>query len=347
MTQTSAPAALSLPSAGYVADRPDLGHAAEGWDLADPAFYAVDPDTPCLLPALAYRSLAFADLEDDAVWTRGWIAVGFPADIPGPGDLLPFSAGHHGIHVQREPDGTVVGRFNKAQHGGCRAVPLQCRTGTQTRCSFTACGYSRDGDSLQAGPDGQPTPAMHQYLGLRPERLLPVAVAEAGPVILARLDPAPDGPEPLPAVLGDATPTFHRIEIDANWKLVLASLARCGPTGAPSIAVETHFPNLVLLSETGQGCAIILQPTALARTLCRIAIMTDGGKPAATERWLGEIDSRLAGVAAFQEGLSRPDGGLVRPPADAAALWVQGELATRILSRSVAAAAGPLYATRL
>lgn len=346
MTRTSAPATLSLPSAGYVADRPDLGHAAEGWDLADPAFYAADPGAPRLLPAPAYRSLAFADLEDDAVWTRGWIAAGFPSDIPSPGDLLPFTAGHHGIHVQREPDGALVGRFNKAQHGGCRAVPLQCRTGTQTRCSFTACGYSRDGDPLRAGPDGQPTPAMHQYLGLRPERLLPVAVAETGPVILVRLDPAPGGPAPLPSAtaFGGMRPTLHRIEIDANWKLVLASLVR---SGASRVAVETRFPNLVLLSDGEEGCAIILQPTALARTQCRIAIVTDEGEAAGPARWLGEIDARIAGVAALQQTLAHLEAGQVRLAADAAALWVQGELAARILSRSDAAAAGPLYATRL
>jgi hypothetical protein len=346
MARTSAPATLSLPSAGYVADRPDLGHAAEGWDLADPAFYAADPHAPRLLPALAYRSLPFADLEDDAVWTRGWIAAGFSAEIPAPGDLLPFTAGHHGIHVQREPDGTLTGRFNKAQHGGCRAVPLQCRTGTQTRCSFTACGYSRDGDPLRAGLDGQPTPAMHQYLGLRPERLLPVAVAEAGPVVLTRLDPGPDGPlPPSPAsVPGDAPPTFHRMEIDANWKLVLASLAR--PAGSTP-AVEACFPNLVWLAGGGEGCAVILQPTALGRTLCRIAVFAEGGDAAAPARWLGEIDARLAGVAALQRVLSRPEMGQERPSADTAALWVQAELAARIRSRSHGAATGPLFATSL
>src|SRR5436305_1887031 len=107
--------ALAVASAGFVPDRPDLGHRAEGLDLADPAFFAdsLDPAAPRLLPPAAYRTLAFAELEDDAVWTRSWLAIGLGAEIPAPGDLLPFTAGHHGLHVQRAAEGGLVGRFNK------------------------------------------------------------------------------------------------------------------------------------------------------------------------------------------------------------------------------------------
>lgn len=359
----AAPPAAPIPCpAGYVADRPDLGHVAEGWNLADPAFFAVGSG---LLPPAAYRSLAFANLEDDAVWTRAWLCIGFAHEIPGCGDLLSFTAGHHGVHVQRGADGTLAGRFNMAQHGGCRAVPLQCRTGTKTRCSFTACGYSRDGDPLPAGPDGLATPAMHQFLGLRPERLLPVATRKAGPLILANLDPAAAEFEPLPL-----PPVLHRLdgrvvyrlEVEANWKLVLAALAGCDrvfPTGRPDrfagsgqgidddadrrpVTVSALFPNLVLLCDAADGgCAVILQPTALGRTLCRITMF--GSAP---DRWLAEIEARNALSCSLQRAVFRLGGADAdRPAADIAARWLQAQLAARILSRPETGVSQPLYTT--
>jgi len=53
------------------------------------------------LDADAYHSLAFARIEDDAIWTREWICIGVDEDIVGVGDLLPFTAGDHAVHVQR------------------------------------------------------------------------------------------------------------------------------------------------------------------------------------------------------------------------------------------------------
>ena len=141
-----------------------------------------------LLPDLAYVSKNFSELEDEKLWTRGWIAVGCQAQIPNPNDLLPFTVGNHGIHVQRNDDGSLSARFNKAQHGGCRAIPLQCQTGKKTRCSFTSCGYSRDRDVISADELNNDTRAMQQYIGLIPERLLLVNVDTWGPFIFVNLD---------------------------------------------------------------------------------------------------------------------------------------------------------------
>lgn len=359
--------ALAVASAGFVPDRPDLGHRAEGFDLANPAFFAdsLDPGAPRLLPPAAYRALAFAELEDDAVWTRSWLAIGLGAEIPSPGDLLPFTAGHHGLHVQREPDGGLVGRFNKAQHGGCRAVPLQCRTGTKTRCSFTACGYSRDGAVLPAGPDG-PTPAMHQYLGLRPERLLPVAARAWGPLVRINLDPAAAPPEPpregLTALAGET----RRAEFSANWKLAMQALAEGEPLAEASdslrltgrlatgelATIAVYFPNLVLIAGRAETCAVMLQPTALGQTLLRIGLLGSGDAESAAaapgrmswDTWLAEIAARMAPAVATQAALTGPEADDPRPT-NAAGLWLQRNIAARVLARPAATETQPLYAT--
>ncbi|MBB2962865.1 hypothetical protein [Methylobacterium sp. R2-1] len=352
---------LAIASAGFVPDRPDLGHRAEGLDLADPAFFAdsLDPSAPRLLPPAAYRALAFAELEDDAVWTRSWLAIGLGTEIPSPGDLLPFTAGHHGIHVQREAEGGLVGRFNKAQHGGCRAVPLQCRTGTKTGCSFTACGYSRDGSVLPAGADG-PTPAMHQYLGLRPERLLPVAAHAWGPLVRINLDREAAPPEAPPEGLVAFAAETRRVEFAANWKLAAQALAEGDRfaeapdslhlTGrlatGETAAIAVHFPNLVLIEARGETCAVILQPTALGQTLLRIGLLgpesaaqadREASRDASWAAWQAEIAARMAPAIAAQTALSGS--------ANAAGLWLQQRIAARVRARPAATDTYPLFAT--
>ncbi|QMU60467.1 MAG: ring-hydroxylating oxygenase subunit alpha [Gammaproteobacteria bacterium] len=170
---------------------PDMGFVEDGVDFTNKDLYkssSLPFGQATILPPFSYQSKIFSELEDEKLWTRNWIAVGFTNEIPNAGDLLPFTVGHHGIHVQRQDDGSLIGRFNKAQHGGCRAVPLQCQTGKKTKCSFTSCGYSRDRNVIRVEEIGENTPTMHQYLGLIPERLLPVKVEVLGSIIFINLD---------------------------------------------------------------------------------------------------------------------------------------------------------------
>jgi len=172
---------------------PELGYFDEREDLTAAKLYA--PSRLAIgkargLPPIAFRSKVFADLEDEKIWTRSWVFVGALDQIPESGDLLPYTIGHHGLHVQRTTGGDLVGRFNKAQHGGCRAVPAQCQTGIKTKCSFTSCGYSRDRDVIPSSELGEDTPAMRQYLGEQPDRLLSARVESFGPFVHASLDRA-------------------------------------------------------------------------------------------------------------------------------------------------------------
>jgi len=174
-----------------VSTHPELGYFDEGLELTDPSLYksALLPFGKArgLVPA-AYRSKIFADLEDEKIWTRMWVCIGTEGEFAGSGDMLPYTVGNHGIHVQRSDDGSLVGRFNMAQHGGCRAVPLQCQTGVKTKCSFASCGYSRDRGVIPASELGENTPTMRQFLGYRPDRLFPIKVDTRGPFVFVNLD---------------------------------------------------------------------------------------------------------------------------------------------------------------
>lgn len=348
---------------------PDADKGASVRDFEAPAFYA-DASLPFgvarVLPPAAFHGLAFHQMEDLAIWSRHWICVGTHDEIPDNGDLLPYTVGTHGLHVQRTATG-LAARFNKAQHGGCRAVPVQCQTGSKTKCSFTSCGYSRDRDALRAGGPGEGSPEMHQYLGLRPERLLTAAVRSWGPMIFLSLDASPGD---LPA--GAFAPVLPRpffdnargqrlasrwLEVKANWKLLapallggleqpteeencLAGRVRFGDTEGQA---AWFFPNLVLLDDGEQTCAIVLQPTAVGRTLCRIGIYGDGeDAEAATNRWTSRLATACRQAEIEQEDAfgwgtaARPETLDIDPPLQGCfpGAWMQQILARKVLSVS-------------
>ncbi len=367
--------------------RPDLDYVDEGVDLQDPALYMPSRGRfgkASILTPIAYRSKVFADLEDEKIWTRSWICIGSQRDIPNVGDLLPYTVGNHGVHVQRGDD-RLTGRYNLAQHGGCRFVPTQCQTGSKTRCSYTSCGYSRDRGVIAADELGDNTPTMRQYLGYRPERLLPVTVESEGPLLFVNLDPegAPlaDRLEGAAEALAlDDAATWEnaesfRVEYDANWKLLgralLRSLApeaksvkkggadaivlRAGAdySGAPA-TVYWLLPNLILLRGEDRLVSIVLQPTALEETLARVRV--SGARPMepahadalrAVLDEAGNTAADLQGELARFGTPSRPKTSLASLPLeeDRAAHLLQTYVIGRLLKRHEVHWSGPLYAT--
>lgn len=343
--------------------RPDLGYRDEGVNLSDPrAFDTVRQPfgTATELPRVAYRSLQFLYLEDEAVWTREWVPVGTIHEIPEKGDILPFTLGYHGVHVQRMEDGQLEARFNMAQHGGCRIVPTQCQQGERTSCSFTSCGYSRDRGPITDVAGQDDTRAKYQYLGLRPERLHPVQVAQIGSVLFLNIDPDGDASDlaggmdlPAPVMRADAVRSHRQwLEFDANWKFSGQMLARVDDlsnstnrvmqghrraSDGTRIAVQWVFPNFVLLTQGGQTCAVTLQHTAITKTLFRVEILSDG--PLADERlafWQAELAQAGADAEAWQavipaEPARDAQTGTQTAPiqTEIAAWWAQNALITR------------------
>lgn len=179
-------------------------------------------------------------LEDERIWTRDWVCVGVEQQIPRPGDLLPATVGHHGLHVQRRPDGGLRAGFNVLQYGSCWTIPAQCGHGHKTNCPYVSCAHSLDTDALHS-QDGAPTREMRQFIGFNPLKLADVPVRTVGPLIFVTLaDPPPPLDDQLGA-LGAAVrlEPLGRLqhvarfwaELDCNWKL--ASDAIFEALGAP------------------------------------------------------------------------------------------------------------------
>jgi hypothetical protein len=179
-------------------------------------------------------------LEDERIWTRVWACVGVEQQLPAPGDLLPATVGHHGLHVQRRPDGGLRAAFNVLQQGSCWTIPAQCGHGHKTDCPYVSCAHSLDTDAV-AAQDGAPTREMRQFIGFNPLKLADVPVQTAGPLIFVTLaDPLPSLDDQLGS-LGAAArlEPVGRLrhvarfwaELDCNWKL--ASDALFEALGAP------------------------------------------------------------------------------------------------------------------
>lgn len=294
---------------------PDLGFVDSGVDFLQPELYAACRTRfgiASALPRRTYTSPVFQELENEKVWTRDWICIGTTPEIANPNDLLPYTIGQHAIHVQRLPSGGLIGRFNKAQHGGCRSIPAQCQTGRKTKCSYTSCGFSRDRDVIAGELFGEMTPQAGQYLGVYPERLLPVSVETRGPFIFANVDPTLGRSNCPPSVETAIAPDMERAagqwrECWANWKIAGAALvdaarSRAKGGGASNyVSAEWHFPNLVTIASPGCTIAIVLQPTAFDQTLWRISIFsrTQSADPA-YDSLLTLVDHAAAAAAESQ-----------------------------------------------
>jgi hypothetical protein len=200
---------------------------------------------------------------------------------------------------------------------------------------------------------------MHQYLGLQPDRLLKAQVASLHSLLFVNLDPS----TPLPARSWDELGSFgffdgdrqvrragKWLEYDANWKLLGQHLTR-GMTilasdddgwivtessdSSPVMRAAWLFPNLVLIKAGDETCVIVLQPTAVGRTMCRIGIY--GPNPTSFAEWQVRLD-RLAegaieahrfisswGTASQPESIGRE----LPYQADEVGLWMQGQIAKR------------------
>lgn len=288
---------------------PELGYRDEGMTLSDLSLYesARRPfGTATILPPVAYRSKTFLELESEKIWTRSWASIGLREQIPNSGDLLPFTLGFHGLHVQRNPDGSISARMNRHQHGGCRFVPVQCRTGMQTKCSITSCNYTRDADVMAACEDGANSDEMFKFVGLVPEKLQPVNFANFGPFLFVNLDPECG---PLNVQLSPILPLLPSwlqgplsiraklwLDVKSNWKEMGARLLdKCEIDANRSLPADVNdglicgrlvgadgaetrifwlFPNLVFAVGHDYVVVVILQSTAPGKTLCRLFVLT-------------------------------------------------------------------------
>jgi choline monooxygenase len=183
------------------------------------------------LPNEVYTSEAFAKLESERLFGRGWTAVASASDLPQPGDMLPFQIGGRPFVLVRNRAREVRGFHNVCSHRGLQLVDKPCHGRAVIRCPYHSWAYDLDG-ALRATPDlgGPREPRVE---GMEPARLglRPVAIHCWHDIVYADVSgqapPFEEFARPLMVRFAaydlSVLKRAARIdwEIEANWKLVL------------------------------------------------------------------------------------------------------------------------------
>jgi len=182
------------------------------------------------LPARAYTSQEFFELEQTVLFPASWVGTIFDDEIAAPGDAVPVTVAGVPLILLRDPAGGIRGFHNVCRHRATILLQEPRRGLRHLQCPYHAWTYGLDGQ-LRATPfwDGTaqsssqaPEPALNS--------LVPVAVDVWNHVVFVNLDgkagPLSEWLRPIDRRLHgldlDTLRLGHRQEWEfgANWKLV-------------------------------------------------------------------------------------------------------------------------------
>ena len=125
------------------------------------------------LPARAFSSPAFFDLEVERIFHRHWMALAFEATLPDPGDMRPVELFGQPLVLVRGDDGVLRAFHNICPYDGCLAVRSEQRAAPSIEVYYHKWRYDLRG-RLSAIPywDGTPPGDLASLAGAqrRPRR---------------------------------------------------------------------------------------------------------------------------------------------------------------------------------
>jgi choline monooxygenase len=120
-----------------------------GYDVA--AALAQPIDRARGLPASAYTSQAFFDLEQRQLFPRTWVGVAFAEDIPERGDALPLTVSAVPVVILRDAAGEIRAFHNVCRHRATIVLERPAKGLSMLQCPYHAWTYGLDG-ALKATP---------------------------------------------------------------------------------------------------------------------------------------------------------------------------------------------------
>ena len=113
------------------------------------------------LPARAFTSRAFFELEVERIFHRHWMALAFERTLPEPGDMRPIELFGRPIALVRGDDGTLRAFHNLCPYDGCLAVRDERRGAREIEIYYHGWRYDLRGRLLAApywdgAPAGEP-----------------------------------------------------------------------------------------------------------------------------------------------------------------------------------------------
>ena len=110
------------------------------------------------LPARAFTSRAFFDLEVERIFHRRWMALAFEGTLPAPGDMRPIELFGQPLALVRGDDGTLRAFHNVCPYDGCLAVRSEQSGAHEIEVYYHGWRYDLRG-RLVAAPYWDGTPA--------------------------------------------------------------------------------------------------------------------------------------------------------------------------------------------
>jgi Rieske 2Fe-2S family protein len=175
-----------------------------------------------LLPPRAYTSAAVFDAELRHIFERSWLHVADISELRRAGDYITATAGRVPLVIVRGEDSALRGFVNACRHRGATVAEGAGNCGAALRCPYH--GWSYDTAGRLRG-----VPFREEFACLDQRDLLPVRIAQAGPLVFACTDEnAPSFEEwagsLLPALqqarAAEMEPAFElRYEVSVNWKI--------------------------------------------------------------------------------------------------------------------------------
>src|SRR3954447_26117057 len=101
------------------------------------------------LPREVYTDARFFALERDHVFAATWVCVGIAADLPNPGDLVPYDLGGMPLLLLRDAKGVIRAFHNVCSHRGVQLVAEPRNTRGGITCPYHAWTYALDGKLLR------------------------------------------------------------------------------------------------------------------------------------------------------------------------------------------------------
>lgn len=187
----------------------------------------------------AYRSPEFYAVEQQRVWSAGWVVVGYTSQVRTPGDIFTAEVAGQSLIITRDKKGVLRAFHNVCRHRGSLLVDKDCHRDV-IRCPYHSWGYALDGKLLGApyfkgldvSDDQKAAFDTSEAKGFCKDDfpLLSVRCDTWGCFIFVNLD---GSAPPLSEWLGDLPEKFHRFPladlqlvrrrpytIHANWKLI-------------------------------------------------------------------------------------------------------------------------------
>ena len=222
------------------------------------------------LPAAAYTSEAFLQLEYERIFARSWVFAGLAHELARPGDAAPVSVAGRPVLLLRDGEGAIRAFHNVCRHRCLKLVDEPGNVGPAIQCPYHSWTYRLDG-ALHVAPyfGGNDPRAVPDGFERAEHGLLPVRVGTWHDWVFVNLSgdapPIEDFVAPLQRHLGgfDLSRMRHVVTVDlgeiaANWKLLMENFIE--PYHVPFVHATTTEQPLTdhyTVNEPGcLGCAV-------------------------------------------------------------------------------------------